>query len=95
MSLLRYHAGVLSFQQLNECEVRKHFLRHTGLRIRDESSCVWGHSMCLNVCTLDLFRDDEVDLFFLAVERTQQGPGAPRQVSKPTILIRTEKLCEP
>ena len=30
----------------------------------------------------------------LAVERTQQGPGAPRQADQPTVLIRTEKLRE-
>ena len=40
VSLLRYHVEVLSFQQLNLCGVHKHFLRQTGLRIRDEFSCV-------------------------------------------------------
>ena len=40
MSLLRYHVEVLSFQQLNLCEVPKHFLRQTRLRITDEIPCV-------------------------------------------------------
>ena len=86
--------GAESSTQLNLCEVRK-ILKQTGLRTRDENACVCGHVICLNVCALDLLRADVVAFFFLAVVRTQQGPGAPGQAHQPTVLIRTEKPCEP
>ena len=40
MSLFRYHVEVLSFQQVNLCEAHQLFLIQTGLRIRDEITCV-------------------------------------------------------
>ena len=51
--------------------------------------------MCLKVYALDLLSADEVDLFFLAFVRTKQSPGTLGQADEPTVLIRTEKLCEP